>query len=574
MANHPQKTWIIQSLNGFDDAIFQELKISPLTAQILFNRGIKDKKQVSKFLFPSLADLPDPFSMRHIDKAADRLCTAIKKQEKITIFGDYDVDGTTATALLFLFLKKVGAQVDFYIPHRLHEGYGLNIEALQKIRRQGTDLLVTVDCGISNIEEVQWAQENGLTVIITDHHEIPEEIPPAFAILNPKQRNCAYPFNELAGVGVVFNLLIALRHVLRQKELGNHQALPNLKEFLDLVALGTVADVVPLLGVNRIFVKFGLAQLQQSKRPGVRALKELAAMGESPIDANTILFRFGPRINAVGRLGDAREAVQLFSTDKEQEARQIASRLDQANSLRQRIEEKIYASAKEMIISGQMWPAKKSFVLASADWHPGVIGIVASRLTEEFYRPTILIACQEKIAKGSGRSITSFPLFLGLKKCHQWMEAFGGHAQAAGLVIRPEHIPSFADAFEAVVRSSCQEEDFIPLLLIDSWAQLSQIDESFFQELENLAPFGPGNPEPVLATGDIEVLESRLVGKNHMRLRLQQGRILREAICFNMANFHPLHKERIKLAFSPTLGFYQGRKTLELKVVDIQKEER
>lgn len=574
MANHHQKTWIIQSLNGFDDSICRDLKISPLTAQILFNRGIKDKEQVSKFLFPALTDLPDPFSLRDIDKAAIRLSTAIKKQEKITIFGDYDVDGTTATALLLLFLKRVGAQVDYYIPHRLREGYGLNIEALQKIRRQGTDLLVTVDCGISNIEEVKWAQENGLEVIITDHHEVPEELPPAFAILNPKQKNCNYPFKELAGVGVVFNLLIALRHVLRQKDLANPQALPNLKEFLDLVALGTAADVVPLLGANRLFVKFGLTQLQQSTRPGIRALKEVAAIGESPIDTNTILFRFGPRINAAGRLGDAHEAVKLFSTDNEQEAQRIASRLDQANSLRQRIEEKIYASAKEMIISKQMWPGRKSFVLTSPEWHPGVIGIVASRLAEEFYRPTILIACQEGIARGSGRSIASFPLFLGLKKCHQWMEAFGGHAQAAGLLIRPEHIPSFAEAFEAVVRKSCQEEDFIPSLSIDSWAQLSHIDEPFFQELEAMAPFGPGNPEPVLATDDLEVLESRLVGKNHMRLRLQQGRIFREAICFNMAHLHPLNKGRIKLAFSPTLGFYQGRKTLELKVVDIQREER
>lgn len=574
MTTSHKKNWIIHPFNGFADFICQELKISPLTAQILFNRGIKDQEQISKFFSPSLTDLPDPFSMRDVDKVAARLSAAIKKQEQITIFGDYDVDGTTATALLLLFLKKVGAKVNFYIPQRLAEGYGLNIEALQKIRSQGTDLLVTVDCGISNQEEVQWARENDLEVIITDHHEIPEELPPALAILNPKQRNCAYPFKELAGVGVVFNLLIALRHVLRQMDFGNRQALPNLKEFLDLVALGTVADVVPLMGVNRILVKFGLAQLQQSARPGIRALKELAAIGENPIDTNTILFRFGPRINAAGRLGDAGEAVQLFSTDNEQEAQQIASRLEQANALRQRIEEKIYTAAKEMIIAGQLWPTKKSLVLASADWHPGVIGIVASRLTEEFYRPTILIACQEKIAKGSGRSITSFPLFMGLKKCHQWMEAFGGHAQAAGLLIRPEHIPSFAEAFEAVVGSSCQERDFIPSLPIDSWAQLGQIDEAFFQELEALAPFGPGNPEPVFAAEDLEVLESRLVGKNHLRLRLHQGRIVREAIGFNMANLHPLSNERIKLAFSPTLGFYQGRKTLELKVIDIQKEER
>ncbi len=574
MVKRQKKIWVISPSNGINEFEGQELKISPLTAQILFNRGLKDKGQINKFLFPTLADLPDPFTMRDMAKVASRLVQAIKRQEKITIFGDYDVDGLTGTALLLLFLKKVGAKVNFYIPHRLHEGYGLNLQALPKIREQGTNLLITVDCGISNKEEVQWARANGLEIIITDHHEVPEELPPALAILNPKQKDCSYPFKELAGVGVVFNLLIALRQVLREMGWGNHLALPNLKEFLDLVALGTVADVAPLQGVNRILVKYGLTQLHQTARPGIRALKEIAAIGESPLDAHTILFRLGPRLNAAGRMGDACAAVHLLTTDNEREAQEIASRLEQTNSLRQRIEEKIYAAAKEMIIAEQMWPEKKSLVLASADWHPGVIGIVASRLAEEFYRPTILIACQEKIAKGSGRSIASFPLFWGLKKCHQWMEAFGGHAQAAGILIRPEHIPSFAEAFEAVVRRYCAEEDFTPTISIDTWAQLGQIDETFLQELEAMAPFGPGNPEPVLVTGDLEVLESRLVGKNHLRIRLQQGRIIREAIAFNMANLHPLNKERIKLAFSPTLGFFQGRRTLEIKVVDIEQEER
>lgn len=550
-----------------------ELKISPLLACLLFNRGIRDKEEAQKFLHPTLTDLPDPFLMRDIERAGERLCQALQQQEQITIFGDYDVDGTTATALLLLFLKKVGAKVDFYIPHRLHEGYGLNIGALQKIRRQGTSLLVTVDCGINNKKEVEWAREHGLDIIITDHHEIPEDLPPALAILNPKQENCAYPFKELAGVGVVFNLVIALRSLFRQRGLWKIYPPPNLKEFLDLVALGTVADVVPLRGVNRLFVKFGLAQLNQSKRPGIKALKEASAPGEALIDNNVILFRLGPRINAAGRLGDAREAVKLLITEDETEAQVIASRLDQANSLRQRIEEKIYTSAKEMIAAGRMWPEKKSLVLASPDWHPGVIGIVASRLAEEFFRPTILIACQEKIARGSGRSIASFPLFPGLKKCQQWMEAFGGHEQAAGLLIRPEFIPFFAEAFEEVVNTYCQEDDFVPLLGIDSWVHLDQIDEVFSHELEALAPFGPGNPEPVLATNDLEVLESRVVGKNHLRLRLQEGRVIREAIGFNMANLHPISGERIKLAFSPTLGFYQGRKTLELRIIDIQKEE-
>lgn len=570
MANQLKKRWQLCAPNGWAEFLSQELKVSPLTAQILANRGIKEIDQARKFLFPSLSDLPDPFLMRDMEKISARIWQALSRKEKITIFGDYDVDGATATALLFLFLKKAGAQVDFYLPNRLQEGYGLNIAALKKIRSEKTDLIITVDCGINDKEEISWARENGLEVIITDHHEIPENLPPALAILNPKQKNCAYPFKELAGVGVAFNLVIALRTILRQKGFWPSDSIPNLKEFLDLVALGTVADVVPLVSVNRLLVKFGLSQLNQSQRPGIRALKEVVGVDVPFLDTNAILFRCGPRLNAVGRLGAAQEAVHLLITNGEKEAQQIASRLNQTNSLRQRIEEKIYASAKEMIVTGNMWPAQKSLVLAAPDWHPGVIGIVASRLAEEFCRPTILIACQEKLAKGSGRSIPSFSLFQGLKRCQQWMEDFGGHEQAAGLLIRPELIPHFSRAFEEVVRSFCREEDFLPILAIDALIHLQQIDETFLRELELLAPFGPGNPEPILAGEDLEVLESRLVAKNHLRLRLKEGKIIREAIGFNMASFHPLSGQRVRLAFSPSWGLYQGRKIFDLKIVDLQ----
>jgi single-stranded-DNA-specific exonuclease len=508
--------------------------------------------------------------MKDMTKAVGRISTAIRDQEKITIFGDYDVDGTTATALLQLFLQGAGARVDFYLPHRLKEGYGLNIDAVKKIHAQGTKLMVTADCGISNNEEIRWAMENGLDVIVTDHHEVPEVLSPALAILNPKQKNCPYPFKGLAGVGVAFNLIIALRSALRQQGFFPPGQVPNLKEYLDLVALGTVSDVVPLIGINRILTKFGLTQLTHSARPGVLALKEVSGIGEMAVDTVGINFRLAPRINAAGRLGDAQEAVHLLISGDEEEARKIAAHLNDLNSLRQRMEEKILAEAKRMIESPEGKPSKKSLVLASLDWHPGVIGIVASRLTEEYRRPTILIALKENLGKGSGRSIDPFPLYQGLKACHTWVEKFGGHEQAAGLVIRQECIAGFSRAFEEVVSQKLGEEDFIPHLSLDAFARLDQLNDSFLTELESLAPFGTGNPEPVLGLEDLTVLGSKLVGKGHLRLRIKEGRSVREAIGFGMASWHPLSRGRMKMAFSPQIGTFQGRRTLQLKIIDLQ----
>jgi single-stranded-DNA-specific exonuclease len=460
--------------------------------------------------------------------------------------------------------------VDFYIPHRLKEGYGLNIGAVKKIQAQGTKLLITADCGISNREEIRWAMENGLDVIVTDHHEVPEILPSALAILNPKQKNCPYPFKGLAGVGVAFNLVIALRSALRQEGFFPAGKIPNLKEYLDLVALGTVSDVVPLLGVNRILAKFGLRQLGNSTRPGIVALKEVSRIRETPVDTLSILFRLAPRINAAGRLGDAQEAVRLLISGDEREAGEIAAHLDHLNGLRQRIEEKILSEARAMIHSSGGNLTKRSLVLSSPDWHPGVIGIVAARLTEEYRRPTILVALNENPGKGSGRSIDPFPLYQGIKACESWVEKFGGHEQAAGLVIRAECIPGFALAFEEVVTAKLAAENLRPRLSLDAFARLDQMDDSFLSELESLAPFGTENPEPVLGLEGFTVLESRRVGNGHLRLRIKEGRCIKEAIGFRMASWHPLSQEHMKMAFSPQISTFQGRRILQLKIVDLQ----
>jgi len=548
----------------------KELGISSLTAQILRNRGIFSADEAKRFLYPSLSDLPDPFTMKDTEKAVSRITQALRNREKITLFGDYDVDGTTATAALYLFLQRAGARVDFFLPHRLKEGYGVNLEALKKIHSSGTKLVITADCGISSREEIRWAREQELDVIITDHHEVPENLPPALAILNPKQKDCGYPFKGLAGVGVAFNLMIGLRSFLRREGFFAEGNGPNLREYLDLVALGTVSDAVPLTGANRILVKYGLGELSQSNRPGIIALKEVSGMEAGPVDTTGINFRLAPRINAAGRLEDAGEVIHLLTANDPDQARKIAVHLNELNSLRQRIEEKILSGAKKMILSQAGEGTKRTIVLASLDWHPGVIGIVASRLAEEYNCPTILIALQENRGKGSGRSINTFPLFEGLKACQDWIESFGGHSQAAGLVIRAECIPGFARAFEEVAAARLTEEDFIPHLTIDTLTSLDEFNESFLAELDTLAPFGIGNPEPVLGLENLTVLSSRLVGKGHLRIRIKEGRRTREAIGFGMGSRHPLSGEGMKMAFSPTINTYQGKRTLQMKVIDLQ----
>jgi single-stranded-DNA-specific exonuclease len=544
--------------------------VSPLTIQILQNRGITNPDQAKQFLAPALSDLPDPFLMKDAKVAALRISQAIRRREKISLFGDYDVDGITATALLLLFLREAGAQVDFYLPHRLTEGYGLNQTAVEKIKDEGTKLLITADCGVSNFEEIRWAREHGLEVIITDHHEIPKTLPPAMAILNPKQSDCPYPFKGLAGVGVAFNLVIALRSLLREEGIWNNGNMPNLKGYLDLVALGTVSDVVPLTGVNRIIAKHGLKELARSSRAGILALKEIGGLANAIVDTNAVNFRFAPRINAAGRLDDAAAVVRMLVASDPSEAQKIASRLDELNLQRQRIEEKILFEAREMIQKSEEHMRRKTFVLASPDWHPGVIGIVASRLTEEFHRPTILIALKGEMGKGSGRSIPSFSLYQALKSSERWMEKFGGHEQAVGLAISAGAIPDFSRAIEEFADSVLSPELLIPSLTLDTVIRLEQMNETFLSELDSLAPFGMGNPEPIMGLHDLTVVDSKPVGKNHLRLRVQEGRIVREAIGFRMGSLHPLSRQRVKLALSPQVNIFQGKRTLQLKIVDLQ----
>jgi single-stranded-DNA-specific exonuclease len=488
----------------------RELRISPLTAQVLANRGINQIDQAYQFLHPSLSHLHSPLLMKDMDKAVDRVIQALSKREKVLIYGDYDVDGITSAAILILFFQSLQFPHRYYIPHRIEKGYGLHLDSVVKFAQQGVKLIITADCGISDMDAVKRGREMGVDVIITDHHEVPEEIPPACAVLNPKQRDCSFPFKSLAGVGVIFNLIIALRAKLRERGAWKDAEVPNLRRYLDLVAMGTVADLVPLLDENRIFVRFGLEELTEGNRLGPRVLKEACGLKDGIITTGNIGFKMAPRINAAGRLGDAQRAVELLVTQELREAEEIARELNLENSRRQRLEEDIFTEIMGWIEEDARLLQRSSLVFSSQSWHPGVIGIVASRLVEQYYRPTILIALDGDRGKGSGRGIEGFDIYEGMKMCSPLLVSFGGHRFAVGLTIEREKIEVFKDRLEELVSQSCKPSDFIPKIRIDSEVALPLIDRELIEELSLLAPFGPSNPKPIFCSGELRVRDSKV----------------------------------------------------------------
>lgn len=572
MTRPPSKRWKVRKPDpALQNAIAASFKISPLTSQILINRGISDLDQAGRFLSSTLSDIRSPLDMKGMKEGVERVVRALHKKEKIAVYGDYDVDGMTATSILLLFLKAAGGDVSYYIPERISEGYGLNHGAVRKLSERGVTLLITADCGISNQNEIKQAKELGMDVIVTDHHEVPDDLPPAYAVINPKQPGCPFPFKQLAGVGVAFNMIIALRAALRDEGVWGENEIPNLKEYLDLVALGTVADVVPLVDENRIFVKYGLIELTDSKKPGIMALKEVSGL-EDTITASMVGYRLAPRLNAAGRVGKGEDGVRLLISTNFEEAVEIAKLLDEGNRERQSLEEAILNEAIEMIASDPSMKDRKSIILASEGWHPGVIGIVASRIAERFYRPTILIAMKDGIGKGSARSIPAFVLYEGLKKCSRFLEAYGGHDYAAGLSLKAENIEKFREEFEKIALASLSEEDMVPEIEIDATMELNEITEGLINELENLAPFGEANPEPVLCSTDLSIADCRIVGNNHLKLRVRRDRTTLDAIGFGMGdNLNGLNGSiGLNIAFIPQINIWNRGKSIQLKLKDLK----
>lgn len=565
-----QKRWLLRDVK--DAATDAQLDgIHSLLVAILHARGIIEPDQIRRFLNPALADICDPALMSGMAAAVARILQARRSGEKIVIYGDYDVDGITSVALLVSFMRKTGFCCDYFIPNRFDDGYGLNMAALQQIIAAGAGLIISVDCGITALEEACFCRDKGVDLIITDHHSPKDELPDACAVLNPHQPGCAYPFKQLAGVGVAFNLMIAIRAGLRGEQDYSRSSEPDLREWLDLVALGTIADVVPLLGVNRILASTGLRQLSSSSRPGVASLKEVAGIS-GDVSCGQVGFRLAPRLNAAGRVESAVPGVELLLGDDSTACLAIARDLDSANAERQSIERGILDEAIRMVEESGDYPARRSIVLASRSWHQGVIGIVASRLVERYHRPTILIAIGEDgVAKGSGRSIAGFHLLDAIAASAAALDRFGGHRYAAGVGLQADAITAFAAEFEAAAAAVLGEDDLVPTLNIDLELTPDAVTLELAQELKRLEPFGASNPEPVLFMRGLKVQERRIVGDSHLRLRLSKDGSAFTAIAFGMAD--RVFGDVVDLAFYPEINEWKGNFSLQLKVKDLRDVE-
>jgi single-stranded-DNA-specific exonuclease len=567
-----QKKWHHKTVdNEIADELSRSLGISLITARILAARGITFPDDGRQFLVPSLSSMIDPLLLKGMQAAVERLLVAHTSGESVCIYGDYDVDGISGTALLVSFLRRVGFDCGYFIPNRFDDGYGLNKESLQRIIDSGATLIISVDCGITSIEEAAFCQQTGVDLIILDHHSPRETIPDAAAVVNPLQPGCPYPFKMLAGVGVAFNLLVALRSRFRQERLFAAGDEPDLRDWLDLVALGTIADVVPLVGQNRIYTFHGLQKLENSQRSGISALKKVAGIKDS-VSCGQVGFRLAPRLNAAGRMESAVPGVDLLLSVNPEECAGIADELDAANAERQAVERGILEQAIAMVENRGNYPACRSIVLASPDWHQGVIGIVASRLVEHYHRPTILLAIDEQgTAKGSGRSIPGFHLLEALNGCSSHLLRFGGHRYAAGVGLAAAGIDAFIAAFEEVAARILGDTELVPLLDIDAEINPAEVTLALADELCRLEPFGAGNPEPTLMMRSVTVAERRIVGDGHLKLTLSAEGMIFNAIAFRQAECPT--DGLLDIAFFPEGNVWNSRTTLQLRVKAIRKTE-
>jgi single-stranded-DNA-specific exonuclease len=544
--------------------------LTPLQAHLLSLRGIDSPPQMHDFVHARLKELPDPYLLPDMDRAVKRLLSAIRNKEPIAVHGDYDVDGISATSVLYQALVYAGARVSYHIPLRLEEGYGLSAHAMRNDAAAGVKVIVSVDCGISAVKEANLAREYGVDLIVTDHHQPGDELPAAYACVNPWLESSAFPYRPLCGAGVSFMLVVALYSALRRENLKPEGF--DIRMLLDLVALGTVADLVPLTGVNRILVRAGLPLLEGDYRPGISKLREVA--GVDKISAGVVGFRLAPRLNAAGRLDDAARGVELLLCDDTEVAQSIASELDQCNRERQNIEEQtlLHAVAR---IEEELINSRRTIVLGDSSWHSGVIGIVASRLVEMYHRPVILIAVDTDTGtgKGSGRSISGLNLYHALKHCSEWMEGYGGHEFAAGLSIQAQNIESFSVALESYAHRVLSPEHLVPRLSYDLELSLDEIDENLHDELQTLAPFGMGNPEPVFMSRNLKVQQASVVGGKHVRFRVQQGGYSLACIAFGFAPQLDILQGRVDMLFQVDVNTWKGRTSLQLKVKDVRPAE-
>lgn len=562
----PRKSWhILQENKVLQKQIADNCGITPITAQILINRGITEPAAVNGFLKSDIGSLHDPFLMKDMRKAVDRIKKAISKGEKVMIYGDYDADGISAAAILKRVLRDIGCNVISYIPNRVEEGYGLNKEAVKIAHNRGISLLITVDCGISGKKEVDYLNKLDITTIITDHHKIVEESFPdsAYAVINPLQKDCPYPFKYLSGVAVAYKLAEALTNGCGY----------DMAKHLDLVALGTIQDMVPQLGENRILTKYGLDKINESKKKGILALIDVAGLKGKTISSRQIGYMLGPRINAVGRVSSADLALRLLVTDDEQEAVGLAEVLNTENRNRQKIENTILTEAVARVENEINFKDDKVIVLESDEWHPGVIGIVASRIAERFSRPTVMISFNKNEGKGSGRSIKNFHLFEAINECRDFLLGFGGHADACGIKISRKDLGDFRLKFNAVASRMLEVGDFMPRLNIDMQIPLSFLKKNVVEELENLSPYGPGNPKPVLLSKGLKVKNKpTFMRRDGVKIWVTDGSRTCEAVGFGLGDMMDdvMESATIDVAYTPSMNRWRNLDTLQLEIVDLK----
>lgn len=549
-----------------------EINVPSTIARILVHRKIDSYDKAKEYFRPSLDQLHDPFLMDGMETATTRILRAIEAREHIVVFGDYDVDGTNGAAMLYLFLREIGGDVEFYVPDRIKEGYGISRQGIDLAHAHGTKLFISVDCGITAVNQVEYATSLGFDVIICDHHETGDVLPAALAVLDPIKPGDAYPFKTLCGCGVGFKLIQGLAVKLGKESL--------LTSYLDFVALATTADIVPLAGENRVLAKLGLAVLNNNPRPGIRALIESAGLKGGQITTGQIVFALAPRINAVGRLGDAMRAVRLLTCTDPTEATELAQVLEEENRNRRKIDEDTFAQAQVIVEEVLDLDTDAAIVLHQEHWHPGVIGIVASRMVEKYYKPSIMMATVDGVAKGSARSVSGFDIYKALKRCEDKVIQFGGHKYAAGLTVEVSRLDEFREAFNSAVKEMMSEELKTPEIRVDAEIGLSELAPRFIRILKEFAPFGPSNMRPTFLARNIEVQGTpRIVGKNHLRFRARQNGSVFDAIGFGLGDLLPKvgGRKDLECVFSidesdwvSPAGSQQGGAIPQLKIKDLR----
>ena len=559
------KKWqIYETDENKKEEIKEKYKLNDLLATILVNRGITDKEKIRQFLEPTRQDFYNPYLMKDMEIAVERIIKAIENQEKVIIYGDYDVDGITSTTVLKKFFKDLGLEVSYYIPNRLNEGYGLNKKAIDNIVNEGYSLMITVDCGISAVEEIDYANSLGLETIITDHHEPGEVLPRALAVVDNKRKDSTYPFRDLAGVGVAFKLCQAIGIKLGLKE-------ETYLKYLDIVCVGTISDIVPLVDENRVITKLGLLLVKQTKNMGLKSI--INSSGYSNIDSNTISFGVAPRINACGRMGKAEEALELLLSTDIYKVNELTKKLNEHNKERQEIEKSICESALEKIEKNHL-DENRTIVVGGEDWHHGVIGIVSSKITDMYFKPSILLSFEEDgIGKGSGRSIPGFDLHQALTKCQNTLEKFGGHSMAVGITIKKEKLEEFREEFEEIAKKE-KIEEIVPILNVDAKIELNSVDKEIIESLKALEPFGEANKMPIFAFKNLRIDSIRALSEGkHLKLTLKENNRIINAIGFNMGILAEEYRigDKIDVAGILEINTFNGVDNLQINIKDIMK---